>query len=176
MTIAAARVDTELQLRIADFYSYETELLDDRRFTEWMALLTDDFVYQVPTTYTPDNPARSAWSGRSLVLDENKESLANLWAVRYTPDLIEFAWGENPPQRVRRFVTGIRAVPGETPDTYAVRSNVLLSFVRQSDPPVLVPAGRRDVLREVDGELRLAKRVVQMDATVIAATHLRLIF
>jgi 3-phenylpropionate/cinnamic acid dioxygenase small subunit len=165
-----------LRARIEDFCAYETELLDDRRFNEWIALLTDDFVYQVPTTYTPDNPARSPWSDTAFVLDETRESLAKLWAVRYTPELVEFAWGENPAQRVRRFVTGIRAIHGEELGTYAVRSNVLLSFVRQSDPAALVPAGRRDILREVDGELRLAKRVVQMDATVIRATHLRVVF
>ncbi|MFI5541832.1 aromatic-ring-hydroxylating dioxygenase subunit beta [Nocardia sp. NPDC051900] len=134
------QLDAELRSRIIDFYSYETELLDDRRFTEWMAFLADEFVYQIPTTFTPDNPSGSAWSERTLVVDETRESLANLWAVRYTPELVEFAWGENPAQRVRRFVTGTRAVPGGEPDTYTVRSNVLLSFVRQSDPPVFVPA------------------------------------
>jgi len=169
-------IDFETERRISKFLDHETALLDARQFTQWIDLLTDDFTYQVPTPFTPDSPARTPWMDEALILDETKESLKNLWAIRYTPDLVEFAWGENPPQRVRRFVSGLRISSTEQPGLYLAESNLLLTFVERSDPAVLVPAGRVDRIREVDGTFRLAARTVHLDQTVISTTHMRLVF
>jgi 3-phenylpropionate/cinnamic acid dioxygenase small subunit len=125
---------------------------------------------------TPDNPTADPWSTASPVLDETKDSLERLWAVRYMPEHVEYAWGENPPQRVRRFVTGLRVSVGESPGEYLTESNLLLSFVRQSDPVTLVPAGRVDVVREEDGVMKLASRIVHLDQTRMTITHMRLVF
>ena len=170
------RVDRETVRRIEEFHSLETDLLNRRQLTQWLDLLTDDFVYIVPTPETPDGPGKPPYAERARIVDENRFSLEHLWAVRWRPEVFDFAWGENPPQRTRRFVTGLRVSPTEVAGEYETTSNVLLSFVRQSEPAVLAPAGRVDLVREVDGELRLAKRVVHLDQTVITLTHMRLVF
>ena len=38
----------ELKGEIETFLFHEAELLDERRFTEWLDLLTDDLVYFMP--------------------------------------------------------------------------------------------------------------------------------
>ncbi|MFC9835548.1 aromatic-ring-hydroxylating dioxygenase subunit beta [Rhodococcus sp. NPDC127530] len=176
MTTLETTVDPATRQRIADFHLFETALLDDRRLNDWIELLTEDFSYEIPTPYTPDNPNLPPWSDGTYIIHENKPSLKVLWADRFSPHNFEFAWGENPVQRVRRFVTNIQVHAGEKSGEYVVRSNIMLSFARQSDPVALVPAGRVDLVREVDGELKLAQRIVHLDQTLMTITHMRLIF
>jgi 3-phenylpropionate/cinnamic acid dioxygenase small subunit len=169
-------VDRDTAQAIADFHALETDLLNNRQLAEWLDLVTDDFTYIVPTPETPDTPAKKPWSERARIVDEDKWSLEHLWALRWRSEVFEFAWGENPPQRTRRFVTGLRVLPTSTPGEYETTSNVLLSFVRQADPAVLAPARRVDLVREVDGAFKLARRVVLLDQTIIGHTHMRLVF
>jgi 3-phenylpropionate/cinnamic acid dioxygenase small subunit len=176
MSTSHIDVDQHTEQAIEQFLRRETILLDKRRFTEWLDVVTDDFTYVVPTPVTHDNPARDPWSDTSVILDETRASLEALWFVRYKPEHFEFAWGENPPQRTRRFVTAYSVTPAETVGEYIVESNLLLTFVRQSDPVTVVPAGRVDTVRETDGGYKLARRVVHIDQTVQTLTHMRLIF
>ena len=46
--------DAILVSEISQFLAYESELLDDRKFHEWMEIVADDFTYEVPTPRTPD--------------------------------------------------------------------------------------------------------------------------
>jgi 3-phenylpropionate/cinnamic acid dioxygenase small subunit len=176
MTTTLERVSGDILQDIAEFHTLETDLLNKRDLSGWLDLVTEDFKYWIPTPETPDNPQRSPWSERARIVDETKASLANLWALRWRPEHFEFAWGENPPQRTRRFVSGLRVFATDVPDEYETTSDVLLSFVRQSDSADLVPAGRVDLVRRVEGEFRLARRVVHLDQTVITHTHMRLVF
>ena len=164
------------QERIARFMAYESFLLDATRYGEWLELLTEDFLYQVPVPFTSDDPNEAPWRSDVLLLDESRDSLEKLWFRRHDPASFGHAWGENPRQRVRRFVTNVLITPDGEPNSYRVTSNVLLSFVRQSDPASFVPAGRVDLVRETDAGLRLARRMVYLDQTVITTTHMRLIF
>ena len=175
MLTAEGDLDQSTDYRVQRFLAHETTLLNARQFHEWLDLLTDDFVYRVLVPYTPENLLRDPWIDDAFLLDENRDSLRNLWGVRYSPEVIGYAWGENG-QRVRRFVTGSYVTTGEGPGLYAVQSNVLLSFARQSDPVVFVPACRLDVVREENGELRLSRRLVHIDQTIVTTTHLRMVF
>lgn len=167
---------TALRARVIDFINEEARLLDNRRFDEWLGLVTHDFTYAIPVTMTLDDPNASPWIDGSFVLNETRDSIANLWIKRYMTTTYDVAWGENPPQRVRRFISNTIVETSGTPGEHSVTSNVLLSFVRQSDPVTLVPAARLDRLREVDGMLRLARRVVHLDQSMLTTTHMRLIF
>ncbi|TPG32426.1 aromatic-ring-hydroxylating dioxygenase subunit beta [Mycolicibacterium hodleri] len=175
--VSTAHADVATEHLIARFIQREASLLDKRSFAAWLDLVTEDFTYVVPTPVTHDNPGRPPWSDTSVILDETRSSLESLWFIRYSPENVEFAWGENPPQRTRRFITGIKARHSDVrDDEYVVESNLLLSFVRQSDPVTLVPAGRIDTIRQVDGDFKLAARIVHIDQTVQTLAHMRLIF
>ncbi len=169
-------VDAETERSVAQFLAYETSLLDNHTLTDWLEVVTDDFTYKIPSTSTPADPTQSPWDEKFLIVDDTRDSIAKLWAFRQTPESRPYAWGESPPQRIRRFVTNLRVSPTDEQGAYQAESNVLLSFVRASEPVVLLPAGRTDLVREVDGELKLARRVVRIDPTVVPTGHLRLIF
>lgn len=158
------------------FLVLEAELLDNLRMREWAELLTDDFVYEVPVNVTWDNPDRVPYSSDFFFIEEDKFSL-ELWFERMTPENREFAWGENPSQRLRHFVTNVRARWQEDSGELEVRSNLLYSFTRLTNPTVLVSGERKDTLRrDEDGEWRLARRVVYLDQTVQDLQHMHLIF
>ena len=168
--------DPVLRLQIEDFLVYETSLLDARRLADWINVTTEDFTYKVPITSTSSDLNAQPWSEDYLVVDETKDSIAKLWLVRQTPAGWVSAWGENPAQRVRRFITNTRITQADEPHSYAAHSNVLLSFVRESEDVVLIPAQRIDLVRVIDGGIQLAERLVLIDTTVVKTGHLRLIF
>ncbi|MFC9841087.1 aromatic-ring-hydroxylating dioxygenase subunit beta [Rhodococcus sp. NPDC127530] len=169
-------VDPTVRARVDEFLAREAALLDERRITDWLELVTDDFTYKIPHTQTPDTASRSPWNEKFLIVDETKSSIASLWTLRYAPDMVEFAWGENPPQRTRRFLSSIRIEPRpDVPDIYDVHASVLLSFAREAEPVIFVPAGRHDVLHDQDGVLKLGSRVVFLDQRVLNTGHLRLV-
>ncbi|MFW0756303.1 aromatic-ring-hydroxylating dioxygenase subunit beta [Pseudomonas sp. H11T01] len=167
-------VDYETRAQIENFIAEEAALLDARQIAEWLDLTTDDFTYKIPTTQTTDSVEKTPWNEEFLIIDEDKLSIAKLWTPRYSGDLAKFAWGENPPQRTRRFVSTIRIRPLDS-QSYEVHANVLLSFTREAEPSILMPTGRRDVLRRVGDTLKLASRVVFIDQRVLTTGNLRLI-
>lgn len=169
-------VDGDTQTRVSQFLLHETGLLDRYCFEEWLSVVADDFTYVVPVPHTPADPKVSPWDENVFILDENKQSLANLWFKRLEPASFPFAWGENPKQRVRRFVSNTLVSVGDVPDSFIATSNVLLSFARQSDPVTLVSAGRIDHVRRDGESFKLVRRVVQLDQTVVSVAHMRLIF
>lgn len=158
-----ATIASELTAEIQDFYVFEAELLDDRRWIEWLELLTDDFEYVLPVPVTRDNPELPAYDESTLLQAENRFTL-EAWVERLNPGKVETAWAENPPARVRHFVTNVRPRGGDPDGELAVRSNVLVSISRGHEQPVLFSAERRDVLRRGEGgEWKLADRKVYLD-------------
>ena len=84
----------------------------------------------------------------------------------------DHAWTEDPPSRTRHFVTNVRtfrAAAGEL----AVQSALLLfrsrGDTREAD---LLSAGRADLLRETPDGLRLARREITVDESVLRTQNL----
>ena len=157
---------------IEDFLYREAELLDDGRYREWLGLVTDDIRYQVPVRVARERGAApSAVTGvatNSFHLDEDRDSL------ELRVDRLEtgFAWAEEPPSRIRHFVSNVRVQP-LADDELAVRSSVLVYRSRWDRPGHdLLSGERQDVLRRVDGEWRLAKRWVVLDSTTLPTLNL----
>lgn len=171
----APLADDQTHREVERFLICEAELLDNLRLREWAELLTDDFVYEVPVIVTWDNPDRIPYSSDFFFVEEDKHSL-ELWFERLSPENREFAWGENPSQRLRHFISNVRArwIDG---DDLEVRSNLLFSFTRLTSPTVLVTGERNDILRRDElGAWKLAKRVVYLDQTIQDIEHMHLIF
>lgn len=158
---------------ISAFLALEAELLDDRRYHHWVELVTDAFVYLVPTPRTPDTPFKPHWDEATMLINESKWSLTTQWFRRFDEDVYEMAWGENPPVRFRHAITNVRAV-GLAERRYEVKSNVTLVATRQSDLPKYLTAERTDELVRVDGELHLDRRRAVLDQVVIDFPQLRI--
>lgn len=159
-------VDEKLhQLEVIDFHFEEAELLDDNDFRGWYeTMLTDDVVYQMPVRVSREKDAPSEFSEQSYHFDEDRASLEGRVARFET----EYAWAENPPTRTRRIVSNTR-VKDDDGEELAVKSNILLYRAAQSDSlkSDQLFAERFDTLRRVDGDLKLAKRLVHLDHTTL---------
>lgn len=167
--------DAILVSEVSQFLAYESELLDDRKFHEWVDIVADDFTYQVPTPRTPDSPFKPHYDDRSLLIDESKWSMTTQWFRRFDADIYETAWGENPPVRFRHLVTNVRVRLTDDPDVYEVRSNIALVGTRQSDLPKYITGERTDRIERRDGQLVLVRRWVVLDQVVIDFPQLRIL-
>jgi phthalate 3,4-dioxygenase beta subunit len=86
----------------------EADILDQRRYAEWMDLLTDDVVYRMPVRVTTSPHLEGTLDGMDH-FDEDRYSLQR----RVDRFATEHAWTEDPPSRTRHFVSNVRVYPGE---------------------------------------------------------------
>jgi len=166
----------ERHLQAHQFLVDEAYLLDTQDYETWLALLTDDIRYLMPVRVTTARGAGFDTAPGMAHFDEDKYSLDRRVARFAT----EHAWTEDPPSRLRHYVTNVRCFAGSTPDELVVESAVLLfrsrGDVRES---ALISAGREDMLRrdprgaaESAGHWMLARRTIAVDESVLRMQNL----
>ena len=149
-------------LEIQRFVFHEAALLDARDYTGWLALLTDDIVYRVTTQLV--RPADEAVQ-RFTIIDEEADSLTLRVKQLADPKLTH---AENPATLTRRFLSNFHITHDAASDRYLVTANLLVYRNRTTDPAGGFLVGvRRDVLRRMDGTLKIATRCVDLDETVL---------
>lgn len=155
------------------FYNREARLLDQRRLEEWLDLLTDDVEYTMPIRVTRERGSgRSEFSETTHNYDETKQTLE----ARVQRFQTEYAWSEDPPSRVRHFVSNVdvRSVEG---DELSVSNYLLLHRSQgEQETGAFLTGERKDVLRRVAGELKLAKREILLDHTRIPMRNITVFF
>ncbi|MER5178929.1 3-phenylpropionate/cinnamic acid dioxygenase subunit beta [Streptomyces sp. NPDC002896] len=169
------RVGSALYNEVVEWMDTETELLDEYREREWLeAMVSRDVVYQVPIRQTVERARGNGFVPGAFHLDETYGSLESRVARNETA----YAWAEDPPSRIRHFVTGIRVTAdADDADLVSVRSNLLIYRTRQEQTqPQLLSGERQDRLRREDGALRLLRREVLLDLTVIGTHNLSIFF
>ena len=77
--------------------------------------------------------------------------------------------------RYRHFVTNVRVRATDESDVLDVRSNVIVSAVRQSSPTTTLHAERFDLVARADGGFRLRSRFVVIDETLLDFAQLRVV-
>jgi 3-phenylpropionate/cinnamic acid dioxygenase small subunit len=160
---------SESYARVVDFLYREAELLDHARHREWLSLLTSDVTYVAPVRVTSAHSLRDSAMDDMGHFDEDHYSLTKRVERLET----EYAWAEDPPSRTRRFVTNIRCWWGDASGELLTRCNLLV-FRSRGDVsgPDLLSAERTDLLREVDGGLRIAHRRILLDESVLRTQNL----
>jgi 3-phenylpropionate/cinnamic acid dioxygenase small subunit len=156
-------VDTGLRTRLMDFLVEESAALDERRYGDWLAMLTDDFVYEVPVPLSREDPSLPQHAEELFLAHESKSFLS----MRFSRVESDYGWAERPAAFIRHFVSNLRVldeVPGADGRRWTVATNVLVVRSRLPEPPSLSSAGRRDVIVETGEGLRLQHRVVYLDA------------
>ncbi len=83
-----------------DFLYQEADLLDGWQLEEWLALCTDDIVYEIPSTTLPDGSPSS-----SLFLVHDDRFMLESRVKRL---LSRNAHAENPRSRTRRLISNVR--------------------------------------------------------------------
>ena len=86
-------VDWQVSLEITDFLYREALALDERRFRDWLGVLSDDITYEVPVRVTREGLAEWELSPTSRIFDDDRETLE----VRVRRLETDFAWAEQPP-------------------------------------------------------------------------------
>jgi len=155
-------VDAETHLLIERFLADEAALLDRQAYAEWFALLTDDVAYRITTRVHRD---REDGIVEHAIVDEDHDNLKMRVDQLANPNLTR---AENPPSLYRRFVANLRADLDDRPDSFAVRTNLLVYKNRPSNADVeLYAAERHDLIRRTDAGLRIAARLVRLDQSVL---------
>jgi 3-phenylpropionate/cinnamic acid dioxygenase small subunit len=167
--------DPGVQAEVTAFLAFEAEALDSREFERWSELVDDAFTYRVPVPALHDNAFSPGYDTGSLLLDEDKGSIVELWFGRFGEETYEVAWGDHPAVRMRHFVTNVRVRMTDTSDELDVRSNVRLHMVRQTMQKGELVAERFDRVRRTPGGLRLVSRFAVLDDLVLDAPQLRVI-
>jgi phthalate 3,4-dioxygenase subunit beta len=147
----------------------EAYILDRQDYDAWLDLLTDDIHYYMPIKVTTALGAGFDTAPGMAHFDEDKYSLSRRVARFQT----EHAWTEDPPSRMRHYVTNVRTFATDTADELYVESAVLLyrsrGDVREA---ALVSAGREDLLRRGPNGWLLARRHIAVDDSVIRMQNL----
>jgi 3-phenylpropionate/cinnamic acid dioxygenase small subunit len=164
---------------IMQFYVAEADLLDDRRFAEWLALLTPDIRYWMPLNRNvrygeTDQMTRErqdvAW------FDEGLETLSQRVAQLATG----IHWAEEPQSRTSHLITNLRiitATPAAAdPAEVEAKCRFLIYRNRLQDEVDILVGKRRDTLRLVDGGWMIARREITLDQNVLLAKNLTTFF
>lgn len=170
-----AIADPLTHAEVAAFLAYEAEALDRRHFAEWQELVDDAFTYRVPVPVLHDSAAAPRHDTGSLLIDEDKDSIVELWFGRFADEVYDVAWGDHPPVRMRHFVTNVRVRHTDERDVYDATSNVRLHMVRQTLHTGVLTAERFDRIRRTADGLRLVSRFAVLDDLVLDAPQLRVI-
>jgi phthalate 3,4-dioxygenase subunit beta len=150
------------------FLVEEAALLDAADYAGWLELLCVDIRYVMPVRVTT---ARGAGFDTLAGMGHFDE---DLYALRKRVQRLatDHAWTEDPPSRTRHFVTNVRTFREEGEDL-RVESALLLfrsrGDTREAD---LLSAGRTDLLRATADGLRLARREITVDESVLRTQNL----
>jgi 3-phenylpropionate/cinnamic acid dioxygenase small subunit len=173
MPVPSPRI-SDAEFRAAhQFLVYEARLFDEHRYLEWLELLSEDIVYKLlaPTVQSATDAEREP--AKVPLFSENLGSLRSRAEQLANP---MFTVSENPPSRSRHFVTNIWVDKGPGVGELVVSSNVLIYRGRGFDlPQHYFPVARSDLLRTVDGELRLAVRTAECDEQIIGSRSITLL-
>jgi dibenzofuran dioxygenase beta subunit len=159
----ADQVGPELYHEIAAFIYREARLLDEERFEEWLELFTDDVRYWMPTREVvqgqqhehvdEDEPGL-----QFAIFNETKKSLA----MRVRRLDTGLAHVEEPPSITQRLITNVEVMPAEQAEEVTVRSNFMVHQSRRDNMGATFVGSRKDVLRDADGEWKIARRRIQV--------------
>jgi 3-phenylpropionate/cinnamic acid dioxygenase small subunit len=164
-----------LQREVEEFLYREAELLDAHRYEEWLDLFTDDVHYWMPMrrNVPHDEPEREFTRAGLDVnwFDEGKDTLTR----RVKQIRTGVHWAEQPPSRICHMVANVQVVSA-TPAEVGVKSRFLIYRNRVETETDVLVGKREDLLRRVEGGLRIARRRIVLDQSVLLAKNLTFFF
>jgi biphenyl 2,3-dioxygenase beta subunit len=163
-----------LKHEVEEFLFMEADLLDSRRYDDWLAVLADDIHYWMPirrTTTAREVELEFTKPGGMAFFDDDKTVLT----LRIQRLSVGRAWAEDPPSRTRRLVTNVRLLSVDG-DEINVGCNFKLYRTRLNSEEDSWIGRREDLLRRVDGGFKLARRHIFLEQTVILSQNMSSLF
>ena len=165
-----------LQQEVEEFLCREAELLDDRRYEEWLGLLAPDVRYWMPmrrNVKLDDLEQRESTRETHDInwFDEGKETLTR--RVRQIQTGIH--WAEEPVSRISHLVTNIRLAEVGA-DEVLVNCRFLIYRNRVETETDILVGKREDLLRRSAGGWLIARRKILLDQNVLLSKNLTFFF
>jgi 3-phenylpropionate/cinnamic acid dioxygenase small subunit len=169
-----------LEREVANFLYHEAELLDERRYEEWLDLLADDIRYWMPMRRNVKlGELEREFTREGLDVnwfDEGKDTLRR----RVQQILTGVHWAEEPLSRICHMVSNVQvlaAAPSvQAPSEVTVKSRFLIYRNRVETETDLLVGKREDVLRRVDGRWKIGRRAIVLDQSVLLSKNLTFFF
>ena len=169
----------DLMREIEDFFFNEADLLDEREYDKWLELLTEDIVYWMPMrkNVSYGNRHKDVTAEHDLAwVHDDKDTLRK----RVKQIQTGIHWADEPISRVSHLITNIRLVDpisalreGEKTTT---KSRFIVYRNRLEDETDFLVGRREDTLVRAGGELKIARRKIILDQSVLLAKNLTMFF
>ena len=159
-----------LWFELNQFYIREAWLLDERKFTEWLDLFTDDVLYFMPrrkNVLRREAHRELTELGDLAILEEDKTYL-RMRVARLDTNM---AWAEDPPSRTRHLIGNLEATRCDNGEVEARTAFLVYRSHLETDAQLLSGC-RQDLLRPIDGGWRIARRTIVLDANVLLDKNL----
>jgi p-cumate 2,3-dioxygenase beta subunit len=138
---------------VEDLLYREAALLDEWRLEEWLELLTDDAIYQVPPTDVPEGDSRNTLF---IIADDAVRIRSRVKQL-----LGKSAWAENPHSRTRRMIANVRVL-GADGDNVLATANFVVYRMRYESVDTYI--GRYDYKLVREGNaLKIRERRAILD-------------
>jgi 3-phenylpropionate/cinnamic acid dioxygenase small subunit len=163
-----------LQYEVEALFTREAELLDERRFDEWLALFADDARYYMPIArnlaHDDPSPEYTRERADATWFDDGKADLQKRVLQIQSGD----HWAEEPRSRTTHVVANVR-IASVAGAELTVHSRFVISQNRQEHDVNLFVGKRIDVLRN-GAELQIVHRTILLDQSVLLAKNLTTFF
>jgi len=165
---APSSAEQDIFYRASRFLGWEAKLLDERRFDEWLELIHDDVVYEVPLRLAKQKYSDETPPGAYRIYDTKK-----LLKVRVDRLNCGSCWSETPPSLTVRVVGGVIVEPTDDQNTWSVESALLMYRQRGGDAPGdVIPVRRQDMIVFGSAETKLLRRRALIAETVLHTPNL----
>ena len=181
MAVSEERID-RLLLKddIEQFLYEEAELLDERRFEDWLDLLTDDIRYWMPMRRNVkfgELDREFTREGHDINwFDEGKDTLVR----RVNQILTGVHWAEEPLSRVCHSVSNVQildATPSVSqPTEVSIKCRFLVYRNRVETETDILVGKREETLRNINEQWKIAQRKIILDQNVLLAKNLTFFF
>ena len=170
-----------LRSEIADFFYEEADLLDQRRYSEWLDLLHEDIHYWAPILRNVKygdhaEVEESSADGGISWMDEGKITLSQ----RVQQIATGIHWAEEPMSRISHLVSNLRilSVDGGWENPVSVNTGCrFLIYKNRVETETDFFVGKREDTLVRDGEgWKILKRKIILDQSVLMAKNLTFFF
>jgi 3-phenylpropionate/cinnamic acid dioxygenase small subunit len=161
-----------LLAEVSDFLYREADLLDERRYDEWLKLLADDYQYAVPlrmnVMYDDVAAREDTRAGSEICWFDEGKATAELRVAQLATGQ---HWAEEPVSRVTHLVTNIRLESVNLPEV-DLSCRFVVYRNRVADETDFLVGRRRDRLRKVGDGWQVVRRELLLDQSVLLAKNL----
>ena len=170
-----------LKAEVEEFLYREADLLDRRRFTEWLDLLAEDITYFMPlrqnVKFGQHDERENTRLGEGISwFDEDKWTLTK----RVEQILTGVHYAEEPLSRICHMVSNVRVIDTQgdpvRPDAVTVQCRFLVYQNRVERENYTFIGRRTDELRRTGDSWQIARREIILDQNVLLAKNLTAFF